>query len=236
MFVNYKTSGVFLKKIDKGEADQLFTIYTRDYGRLEVVGKGIRKMTSKLRSQTRILSLSDIEFIQGKAGKTLTDSSIRDKFEKISADPGKTETAEKMARLLSKLVRGQERDEGSWNLLIETLLFLKQTSLRETEAVYHYFFWNLAAGQGYRPQLDVCCFCKKKPAPGVLYFEPAEGGISCRACRPAAARDIQIDAGILRILKFFEKSDLEAASRIKLTANQKNKLDVISIGFLATIL
>lgn len=236
MFVNYKTSGVFLKEIDKGEADQLFTIYTKDFGRLEVMGKGIRKMTSKLRSQTRILSLSDVEFIQGKAGKTLTGSIIRDKFGEIGADLDKTETAKKIAQLMAKALRGQERDERSWSLLLKTLLFLKKTDLRETAAVYHYFFWNLLAGLGYRPQLDVCCFCKLKPACGIIYFEPGDGGISCKACRPPDARDFQIDSGILRILKFFEESNVETASRIKLTENQKNKLEAISTGFLATIL
>ncbi len=235
MFVNYKTSGIFLKKIDKGEANQLFTIYTKDFGRLEVMGKGIRKMASKLRSQTRILSFSDIEFIQGKAGKTLTDSRIKEKFEKISLDLDKTETAEKIVGLVALTVRGEERDEKSWQLLLETLYFLKKTELRESHAVYQYFFWNFMAGLGYRPQLDVCCFCLRKLA-NEIYFEPAEGGISCKSCRPKGERDCPIDAGILRILRVFEKSDLEAAARIKFSLNQKNKLETISTSFLSTIL
>jgi len=39
MFTHYRTQGIFLKKEDRGEADQLFTIYTKDYGKLEILGK-----------------------------------------------------------------------------------------------------------------------------------------------------------------------------------------------------
>jgi len=66
MFVHYRTQGLILKKEDQGEADLLFTIYTKDFGKLEILGRAIRKISSKLRSGAEIFYLSEVEFIQGK--------------------------------------------------------------------------------------------------------------------------------------------------------------------------
>lgn len=236
MFVHYKTNGVFLKKIDKGEADQLFTIYTKDFGRVEVCAKGIRKMTSKLRSQARLLSLSEIEFIQGKAGKTLTDSCIAEKFETIGGNLEKTETAGNITSLLDLTLKGQEKDERIWQKLLEALGFLKTAKAGEAGIVYHHFFWGFMACLGYRPQFEVCCFCKKKPAGSVLYFMPSEGGVSCGSCRSHKEPGCLIDQGILKILRLFQTKNLEAASMIKLTPRQEDALKQVSVSFLSTIL
>jgi len=47
MFLKYRTQGLIFKKEERGEADQLFTVFTRDFGKLEVLGKAIRKISSK---------------------------------------------------------------------------------------------------------------------------------------------------------------------------------------------
>ena len=73
MAIHYRTQGFILKKTDRGEADQILTIYTKDFGKLEILGKAIRKIKSKLRSGADLFYFSEIEFIQGKAYKTLTD-------------------------------------------------------------------------------------------------------------------------------------------------------------------
>ena len=83
MFFKYRTQGFILKKEDRGETDQLFTIFTRDFGKLEVLGKAIRKISSKLRSGMEIFYLSEIEFIQGKTYKTLTDIFLIKKFQNL---------------------------------------------------------------------------------------------------------------------------------------------------------
>lgn len=46
MFVHYRTQGLFIKEEDRGEANQLFTIFTKDFGKLEILGKAIRKISS----------------------------------------------------------------------------------------------------------------------------------------------------------------------------------------------
>jgi len=132
MFVHYRTPGFILKKEDRGEADQLLTIYTRDFGRLEILGKAIRKISSKLRSGVEIFYLSEIEFIQGKTSKTLTDAIALEKFENLKKSFKKLRIAYKITEVFNELVKGQEKDENLWNLLLETFQRLNTDNLQLT--------------------------------------------------------------------------------------------------------
>jgi DNA repair protein RecO (recombination protein O) len=106
MFLHYRTLGIFLKKEDWAEADQLFTVYTKDFGKLEILGKAIRKISSKLRSGAEIFYLSEIEFIQGKTHKTLTDAILIEKFENLKNNLNKLKVAYEISQVLDNLVSG----------------------------------------------------------------------------------------------------------------------------------
>ena len=106
MFTRYRTCGLIFKKEAQGEVNQLFTVYTKDFGKLEILGKAIRKISSKLRSGTEVFYLSEIEFIQGKTYKTLTDAILIGKFENIRTDLKKLRIAYKISGILDNLVKG----------------------------------------------------------------------------------------------------------------------------------
>ncbi len=145
MFVHYRTKGFILAKIDRGEADQLFTIYTKDFGKLEILGKAIRKISSKLRSGAELFYLSEIEFIQGKIYKTLTDVVLTDSFKGLRGGLGRLSLAFRTSEVLDGLVKGQEPDEKIWQLLNATFEKLSDCSLSAVHysLAYYYFLWNL---------------------------------------------------------------------------------------------
>ena len=164
MFVHYRTQGIILKKEDRAEADQLFTVYTKDFGKLEILGKAIRKISSKLRSGAEIFYLSEIEFIQGKAHKTLTDAILIEKFSNLKNNLNKLKIAYKISQILDNLVSGQEADEKIWQLLNETFRKLNQLEISSAklELIYYYFFWNLVSLLGYQPDIKNCTIQGKK--------------------------------------------------------------------------
>ncbi len=160
MAVHYRTQGIFIKKIDRGEANQLFTVYTKDFGKLEILGKAIRKTKSKLRGGAELFYLSDIEFIQGKTRKTLTDAILINSFPAIKKDLKRLKIVYEIADALDNLVVKEEKDEQIWGLLEET--FGKLNSSKKIEIIYHYFFWNLVSILGYQPEFQNCSISGKK--------------------------------------------------------------------------
>jgi len=164
MFVHYRAYGLIFKKEDRAEADQLFTVYTKDFGKLEILGRAIRKISSKLRSGAEIFYLSEIEFIQGKTHKTLTDAILIEKFENLKNNLNKLKIAYKISQVLDNLVSGQEPDEKIWQLLNETFGKLNKLEISnlKLELLYYYFFWNLVSLLGYRPEISNCTIQGKK--------------------------------------------------------------------------
>ena len=129
MAVHYRSQGFFLKKSARGEADELFTIYTKDFGKLKIIGKAIRKITSKLRGGAEPFYLSDIEFIQGKTYKTLTDASLIENFKNIRQNLVKLRIANEIAELVDSLIAKEEKDEKIWELLNEVFQKLNNPRL-----------------------------------------------------------------------------------------------------------
>jgi len=178
MFIHYRTAGFILKKVDRGEADQLLTIYTKDFGKLEILAKAVRKIFSKLKSGAEIFYLSEIEFIQGKTRKTLTDAILIEKFENLRKDLKRIKIAYKISEFLDNLISGQEPDEKIWRLLLETFNKLnteyKIKDIRYPSVakggeermffeykIYYYFVWNFLLILGYSPELYSCVLCQK---------------------------------------------------------------------------
>jgi len=234
MFIHYRTNGVMIKKKDLGEADQLFTIYTKDFGKLEILGKAIRKITSKLRSGADIFYLSDIEFIQGKTHKTLTDAVLIEKFENVRKDLGKLKITYKIADIFNGLVKGQEKDEILWNLLNE--IFEKLNNLQFTisnlQLIYYYFLWNFLSLLGYTPELYNCPICQKRLTPENLYFNPKEGGLICNLCFKKIKRGKKIDLDTIKILRILLKGDWQTLKRLKIAPDDLQELKIISNYFL----
>ena len=111
MAVHYRTQGFFIKKTDRGEDSRLFTVYTKNFGKLKIFGKAIRKIGSKLKSGTEIFCLSEIEFIQGQNRKTLTDAVPLDKFSVIRKDLKKLKIIRQVAEILDEFVSKEEKDD-----------------------------------------------------------------------------------------------------------------------------
>lgn len=156
MAVHYRTKGFFIKKTDRGEDSESFTVYTKDFGKLKILGKAIRKIKSKLRGGAGLFYLSEIEFIQGKHNKTLTDAILIEKLPNIRKDLKKLSIARQIAELLDDLISGEGKDENIWALLQETLERLNNWRITnyKLSIVYYYFFWNLVSLLGYQPELQ----------------------------------------------------------------------------------
>jgi len=237
MFIRYRTQGLILKKENRSEADQLFNIYTKDFGKLEILGKAIRKITSKLRSGAELFYLSEIEFIQGKVYKTLTDAILVNKFKNLRRDLGKLKIAYRISNIFDSLVRGQEKDENIWNLLMHVFNELdnQQPTISNQQLLYYYFLWNLFSFLGYSPQLYNCISCQKKLIPEILYFNFNEGGIVCQNCFRKIKKGKIIPAEIIKILRFILEKDWSRIKKLKIDKDQLKSLENTSSDYLASL-
>ncbi len=149
MAVHYKATGFIFKKEDRLDADRVFSVFTKEFGRVEIAGKAIRKMASKLRGGMELFYISNIEFVQGKNKKTLTDAVVVESFNAIYDSPEKMELAGTISSMVDQFIVGEQKDEQILDLIKGTFVILRQFPARQL--LYFYFFWNFVALLGYAP-------------------------------------------------------------------------------------
>ncbi len=226
MSVYHRTQGFVLKKTDLREADQIFVVYAEDFGRVEVLGKGMRKIKSKIRSGIDVFYLSEIDFVQGKKQKTLIGATIIDKFINIRSSPEKLDIAHKIAVAIDSLIVEQEKDKQIWDLLKEVFEKLNNSEFTsfiddatKGQVIYYYFLWNLLSALGYKSDLYHCASCGNKLLPEKNCFIP-KGGILCCECvgdgQGLGSEDSEeIHQDIIKILRILENRGWETLAKLK---------------------
>lgn len=230
MFSHYGTKGVVIGKKDQGESDRVLITYTEEFGKLKLFGKSIRKESSKLRSGSEPFALLELEFVEGRWRKTLTDVRVIDSYPRTNSDLERIALAGMIADDLDGLIGGEERDPKVWELV--------QSSFNLIEAgkglfAYHRFFWNLLSILGYGPEIYHCSQCRGGLDPSELLFSPEDGGLVCASCRPKDSafsvneRTIKVIRVLLRDDGLFEKLRLNPVDEGLLWDTSRRYLSVI---------
>jgi len=235
MAIHYRTQAFILNRTDLWEADQVFTVFTKDFGKIKILGKAIRKIKSKLRAGVELFYLSEIEFIQGKNYKTLTDATAIEKLNNVRQDLEKLEIVSQIVENANDLIKGEEKDEDIWSLFAEVFDKLNNYKLLTTNysLIYYYFLWNLFSILGYQIDLYHCANCQKKLIPEKLYFD-SEEGIICSECFGGAV-DKEICPEIIKILRLFLEKEWNVLLKLKIQDFHKKELEAISLDFLKSV-
>ena len=233
MTSHYRAEGFIFRTENKKEADRVFSVFTRDFGRMEIIGKAIRKITSKLNCGIGIFSISKLEFVRGKNKKILTDAAVLQKFSGLADNPEKFVVACAMADILNDFIKGEEKDEDTFNLLTESFdkLNSHESTVNNYQLIYHYFFWNFIAIAGYRPEIYKCIACGRGLSSDNLYFSIEKGGTLCEKCAVFTSESKKINADIVKILRLLYEKKWDILIRLKAKIDTWKKLEEISKNY-----
>lgn len=230
MFIHHRTKGLILKKEDRGETNRVFIVFTQDFGKLELLAKAERKIKSKLRSGLELFYLSDIEFIQGKTQKTITDAILIDDFRNLRRNLIKLSVVHRIADSLDSLVKVEERDDNIWDLLMEVFAKINGDGLKilTTGLAFYYFLWNFFVILGYGPDLYLCFFCRNKISSEDIHFSPKDGGLVCKKCRNSTEPGIDVFERTIKIIRIFLKKDWHVLLKLKIGQEDLKAIKVFS--------
>lgn len=227
MSLKKRTEGIVFKKRERLENDILFSTFTKDFGRLEILGKGIRKMSSKLKSQIDLFSLVEIEFVEGKEYKILTDSLKIFSLDNLKKNFLALKIGLKICEILDLFLKEEEKEERVWNLLLKTFLFLnkKWQPKNQYHLSFFWFFWNFIVALGiYAPPL-FCFECQRELKEG--FFDLKEKIFLCPFCKRRNEKIFLPKEFILNLKKFLE-SDILIVKEIEPKEDELQKLSKIS--------
>jgi len=178
-----KTKGIVLKTMLFMESSLFASILTERYGKIKVLAKGCRRPKSKLCGTLELFNLNEIIFYRRefKEVYTLSDAVILDDFEKIRQYPAKVNAALVLCEFFEKSMPAEERDENSFNLLLNFLKELQRADESSMKAVTFSYLLRALTISGVKPHLDNCVKChrpinyKKEK----IDFSIDAGGIVC---------------------------------------------------------
>jgi DNA repair protein RecO (recombination protein O) len=209
MFTHHRTQALILEKRDIGEADQIITFYTLDFGKVSARGRSIRKGGSKLKMNASLFSLVEIEIIQGKNFNTLTDVILISSFQKAKKSLAKLSLLYRISETTLKLIHEQEKDEKIFSLLLNTFQEIESQKLSKEnlKIIWCRYSFQLLYFLGYRVYTKECIFCNKKIEKD-CYFSPKEKGAVCKECFSKKPTGIYLkDVNILRTMISGEKEE-----------------------------
>lgn len=163
------------------EADKIVTIYTKNYGKITAIAKGVRKTKSKFGSSLEILTHSIFLLYKGRNIDIVSQTEILESFFSASKEIIKFAFAANCVEIVNKLTEEREINIGLFNLLKEVLHYLRESN--DPKLLTLSFKWQTMSILGYRPSLNHCCRCNKNIEDHKkMYFNIKEGGLVCDNC------------------------------------------------------
>lgn len=149
----YKTEGIIVRKFNSGEWDNLLVVYTKEFGKILVKAKSLRKKEAKMKSSLETFNHVHLVLAKGKNIDTISGVFLINGFPRIREKLESMAIAFYLCEILDKLVIGPERDERIWQLIKKALYFLeeKQRSQSVLKKLAERFEYNLLSFLGHSP-------------------------------------------------------------------------------------
>lgn len=129
----YRTEGIIIRRTNFGEADRLLTIFTKDYGKIKVLAKGIRRITSRRGGNVELLNSTILVLREGRNLDTLEEATVKKSFSLIRKNLKKIAWAYHVCEIVDGLCPERQENREVFDLMTKTLSSLneEETGLEE---------------------------------------------------------------------------------------------------------
>lgn len=146
------TRGIVLSRTDFGEADRIITLLTPDHGKLRLMGRGVRKVKSKLAGGIELFSVSDITYIPGRGDiGTLVSARLDTHFGRIVQDLQRVQLGYELIKQINKATEDSPEPEY-FELIQQAFTALNDASV-SVELIQVWFPAQLLRLSGHTPNL-----------------------------------------------------------------------------------
>jgi len=161
--MTYQTQGIILKKTDFGETDQLFSIYTNSQGKVIALGRGTKKIQSKLSGSLQQFCLLDLMIAPGKNCSHIAGVTLAKNFSGIRNDLKKIILGSFALELIDKFTQPAQPDTSIFILLSKYLVAINDNLFSEKEwrLIKQAFIVKLLSLLGLAPGAEIASDSKR---------------------------------------------------------------------------
>jgi len=206
--------------------------YSKEFGKLSGLLKGIRSEQEKFASNLEPFSLNEIIFYR-KTHSSLHLVSQADKldnFTGIRASIEKTTQAVFMMELINSIMQAEDRNEELFDLALISLKELETNyNPAKIATIFKIKMLNLS---GFKPHFDSCVSCSDI-INGQARFSLSLGGLLCPRCMQKDPASRLIFRGTIATVLHIERNSFSASLNLGMNPQIKKELDIILNAFLS---
>jgi len=226
-----RAQGLVLNKRDLRETSLIVDFYTKEFGKVCTILKGIRTDPKKFASNLEPFSLNEIIFyrkthssfhLASQADKIDNFTRIRQNIERITA-------ASFMMEMINSIMQLEDKNEEVFDLALASLKELETNYTPEKIATI--FKIKMLSLSGFKPHFDSCLSCLDKIM-GQSKFSLSLGGLLCPRCMPKDPQARAIFRGTIATVLHIEKNTFNSSLNLGMNPQIKKELDLILNAFL----
>lgn len=231
----YRTDAIILRRQDFGEADRLLTVFTPDRGKLRLLAKGVRKITSRKAGHIELFMLTDMLVARGRTWDIVSQAEVVEAYRQLRTDLDKTGHAYYLAEMIDRFTEEHDSNRPLFELLALTLARLGH--INDPFITLRYFDLHLLSLTGYQPQLHFCVACETPIQPvETNYFHFGDGGVLCPAHGPARSGAEPVSLAALKVLRFLQTRPWEQAAALQLSPATRRQVELLLLGYITHLL
>ena len=112
----YKTEGIIIRRINFGEADRILTIFTKHYGKIKAIAKGVRRIKSRRAPHLELFNQTLLFLNKGRNLDIISEAQLINSFSNLRKDLKKVALAFKLCELIDQLTREGQSQKNVFNL------------------------------------------------------------------------------------------------------------------------
>ena len=131
----YKTQGIIIRRQNTNDFDRLLTVYTKEFGKILLKAKSVRKNESKLKGHLELFLYVHLLVAparrngeQSKGFDVVAGAETIENFSRLRQNVSALAAVHYLSEITDKLIAGPEKDDNIWNLLLESFICLNKGS------------------------------------------------------------------------------------------------------------
>jgi DNA repair protein RecO (recombination protein O) len=234
--MEYRYSTIVLGKKEVGETDRLYTLYTKEQGKVRVMAKGVRKPEAKLAGQLENLTRALVIINKTKGIGRVTSAVAENSFIFLRNDYDRLLSVSQSLAILEKFVDMEEPDVALFGLAENYLTLANQLAEEEkTERVRllsQIFLFQLFSHLGYHIETHTSVQSGVKLKAGERhFFSPRAGGVLNEEEARLYKESFLIQENTIKLMRLFSTNNLEPCMKLQVSVDDMRELELITKRF-----
>jgi len=230
-----KTEGIVLKGWDFKETSKIVTLYTKDFGKIQLLAKGLRRPGSRFGASLEPFTNCSVVFYKSERKElyTISEGSIRSSFPQLRRNLRKLGYASLAVELVEKLTPWESSSRRLYYLLLNFLQQIEKSKEGSLKLLFCSMGLKLATLLGFDPELRTCLLCKQSFKSSLsFFFSISKGGIICENCFPKVGGGIPLTKTKLALLQFLRRIAFSKIGQLQVSQKCQDELSPLIHGFL----